>query len=360
MKIAILSPIEESVPPEKYGGTELVVYNIVEELIKRGHEVTLFASGDSKTSAKLFYSYSKKIRVNPDQSLKEMEAKKSVFLGESLSKIRQEKFDIVHTHINWRTLPFLPLIDMPSVHTLHGPLNIDYQLEVYQRYKNANYITISNAQRKPLPYLKYLATVYNGIDIKKFDFNINPENYFSFLGRMSYEKGPEVAAKAAIQSGQKLKMAAKIDLSNKQFYDKYVKPLENKDVVYIGEPNHKEKNILLKNSKALLAPIQWEEPFGLYFIEAMACGTPVIAFKRGSVPEIVIDGKTGYVVDSKKGSTGIVEAIKKINSLSDSQYQKMRVNCRKHVEQNFTIEKMVDGYEKVYKKAITDWEKKNR
>lgn len=354
MKIAMLAPIEESVPPTRYGGTELVIYNLAEGLIKKGHQVTLFASGDSKTAARLSYSYKNKIRTNADQSLKAMELQKTVFLGESLTKIKSEKFDILHTHINWRSLPFLKLLRIKSVHTLHGPLDIDYQADVYKRYKNENYVSISNAQRKPIPNLNYVATIHNGIDVNKFDFNTKPEQYFSFLGRMSQEKGPDIAAKAASQSNQKLKMAAKIDLVNKDFYEKNVKPLENKNIVYIGEIDHKGKNKLLKNAKALLAPILWEEPFGLYFIEAMACGTPVITFNRGSAPEIIKDQETGYLINPKNGVSGIAQAIKKINALSDASYSQMRQNCRKHVEDNFTVGKMVDNYEKIYQKVIKD------
>lgn len=353
MKIAMLAPIEEAVPPQKYGGTELVVYNLVQGLVKNGHRVTLFASGDSKTSAKLEYSYAKKIRTGPNQSIKELEAKKAVFLGESFTKINKGNFDILHTHINWRGLPYLSLLDIKSVHTLHSPLNIDYQKPIYERYEKENYITISNSQRKPISNLNYIGTVYNGIEIEKFFEGKGDGDYFAFLGRFSEAKGPDVAISAALESRQKLKMGAKIDATDDKFYQTKIKPMiDGKNIQYVGELDHPQKNKLLMNAKALIAPLQWEEPFGLYFVEAMASGTPVITFNRGSAPEIIKDGLTGYLVNPSSGTSGIVQAIGKINALSNANYLKMREDCRQHVQNNFTIEKMVDGYEKVYNKIL--------
>lgn len=344
MRIALLAPLEESVPPEKYGGTELIVFYLADILPKRGHDVFLLASGDSKTSAKLMPVSPRSIRKEPHGSdLKIRDALKYIGISKIVKELKKINVDIIHNHIGWRFLPFISFFSAPTITTLHGPLNIKYQKFMYNRFKKCNLVSISNSQRKPLPSLNYVATVYNGIDIKNFDFNERPKDYFAFLGRMSSEKGPVQAIQIAKKAGVKLKMAAKVDAVDVDFFQKKVKPLiDNKQIEFLGEIPKEKKNDFLRNALGLIAPIQWEEPFGLFFTEAMACGTPVITLKKGSAPEVVKNGESGFVSDNLKDA---VKAVKNINKIK-------RQNCRKWVEDNFTSEGMVDNYEKVYQKIL--------
>lgn len=340
----MLSPFEESVPPKKYGGTELVVYNLIEELVKMGHDVTLFATGDSKTSAKLMKIFPQSIRSFSEHiDMKTREALKYMGLGKAIEYLYKKKFDIIHNHIGWRVLPFYKIIDGPVITTLHGPLNVIYQQKVYGAYPGSNYVSISFNQRKPMPQLNFVANVYNGIKIEIFRFYEKPKDYFAFLGRMSPEKGPVQAIEIAKKAGVKLIMAAKVDLADLDYFEKKVKPLvDGKEIKYIGEVDHEGKLELLGNAKALIAPIQWEEPFGLFFTEAMACGTPVISMRRGSVPEILIDGKTGFICKNLDEAAEKIGEIEKIN----------RKDCYNHVKENFSSRKMADEYIAAYKKVI--------
>jgi glycosyltransferase involved in cell wall biosynthesis len=343
MKIAVLSPFEEAVPPIKYGGTELVVYNVVQNLVKLGHQVTLVATGDSKTSAKLFPVFPASIRKIPaTQDAKNRDALKYIGVGKVVSYLNKNKFDVIHNNIGWRVLPFQSLLSAPMVTTLHGPLDIPYQQFVYGEYAKANYISISLSQRRGMPSLNFVANVYNGIEVGKFEFNDRPKDYFAFLGRMSPEKGPVQAIEIAKKAGVKLIMAAKVDAVDKAFFDKNVKPkIDGKQIKFIGEVDHAGKVELLKNAKALLAPIQWEEPFGLFFVEAMACGAPVITMNRGSVPELVIDGKTGFI---GKTNADAVKAVKNIGQLN-------RQDAYEHVAEKFSAMAMTKGYLDAYKKV---------
>lgn len=345
MRIAILAPFEEQVPPQKYGGTELIVYYLCQILPQRGHKVYLFASGDSGTRSQLIPIFPRAIRKEKiAQEMKFREALKYLGVGKLVEELRKIKVDIIHNHLGWRFLPFASFFKCPVLTTLHDPPDISYQKFVYRKFKNYPFVSISKSQRKLLPSLNYAANVYNGIDLKKLIFKEKPEDgYLSFLGRMSPEKGPFEAIQIAKKSGRKLKMAAKIDLVDKKYFEAKIKPLiDGKQIEFMGEIGPKEKNDFLRDSSALLAPLQWEEPFGLFMVEAMACGTPVIAFKRGSAQEIVEHGKTGFVVEDVKEA---VEAVKKIGQIE-------RLACRERVEKNFTAEKMVDNYEKVYSRII--------
>ena len=344
MKIAMLAPFEERVPPVKYGGTELVIYNLVEQLVKMGHEVTLLASGDSLTSAELVKIFPTSIRSNPDiKDVNLRNAYKFMGVGRVVDYLRNNKFDVIHNHIGWRFLPFQNLLDVPVVTTLHGPLDVPYQQKVYGAYADSNFISISLSQRKPMPDLNFIANVYNGLEIEKFKQNYKPKDYFSFLGRMSPEKGPVQAIQIAKKAGVKLVMAAKVDLADKEFFESEVKPLIDDDQVrFIGEVDHDGKIELLRNSKGLIAPIQWEEPFGLFFTEAMICGSPVFAMRRGSVPEIVVDGKTGFICSNEEEMD---EKIKLVDKIS-------RKDCFEHVKNNFSSERMANGYLEAYKKAM--------
>ena len=340
----MLSPFEESVPPLKYGGTELVIYNLTEQLVKMGHEVVLLATGDSKTSANLEITFPEAIRLNGNaQNINLRNTIKFIGIGRILDYLNKNNFDIVHNHIGWRMLFFEKLFNFPMVTTLHGPLDIDYQQIIYDEYKNSNYISISLNQRKPMPHINFVANVYNGIEIEKFQQNYNPQNYFAFLGRMSPEKGPLQAIEIAKKAGVKLIMAAKVDTVDQKFFDEEISHLiDGEQIQFIGEVNHGEKVDFLKNAKALIAPIQWEEPFGLFFTEAMICGTPVIAMKRGSVPEIIIDKETGFICESVNEAA---EKIKDIQSID-------RKKCYEHVRDNFSSEKMMEGYVGAYEKVL--------
>ena len=344
MKIAQIAPFEEPVPPKKYGGTERIVYHLTEELVKNGHNVTLFATGDSKTSAKLLSIFPKALRsIKIGQNLKAREAYKLIGLAKVIGILLKENFDIIHNHIGWRFLPFIKILKTKVVTTLHGPLDIGYQRFIYQKFPNSYYISISKNQREPLPKLNFVGNVYNGIDIRSFPFKEKSGNYLAFLGRMSPEKGPLEAIKIAKKMKMKLVMAAKIDLVDKEYFSKKIEPLiDNRMIKFIGEVGHKKKVQLLQNAKATLVPINWREPFGLVLTESMSCGTPVIAFKRGSVPEIIKDKKTGFIV---KNVDEAVESLKKIDQID-------RRDCRKWVEEKFTSEKMANGYEKIYSKVL--------
>jgi len=344
MKIAQIAPFEETVPPKKYGGTERIVYHITEELVKKGHQVVLFATGDSKTSAKLLPIFPQALRITKiGQNIKAREAYKLIGLAKIIEILLKENFDIIHNHIGWRFLPFIKILKTKIVTTLHGPLDIGYQRFIYQKFPNCYYVSISKNQREPLPKLNFIGNVYNGINIKTFPFKEKSKDYLAFLGRMSSEKGPLEAIKIAKKLKMKLIMAAKIDVVDKEYFSKKIKPLiDNKTIKFIGEIGHKEKVKLLQNAKALLAPINWREPFGLFFVESMACGTPVVAFKRGSVPEIIKDKKTGFIVKNIDEAT---KAVKKIHQIK-------RMDCRKWVEKNFTTKKMANDYEKLYHKLL--------
>jgi len=344
MKIAQIAPFEEAVPPKKYGGTERIVFYLTEELVRRGHKVTLFATGDSKTSAKLFPVFPKALRASKTNlDLKNRESYKFLGVVKIVTALKNKNFDIVHNHIGWRIIPFAPLIKSPLLTTLHGPLDIDYQRAIFKKFPRLPYVSISKSQRKPLPEINFVGNVYNGIDLKTFQFNEKPKNYLAFLGRMSPEKGPVEAIKVAKMAKMKLIMAAKVDVVDREFFSKKVKPLiDGKQIKFIGEVGHKQKNKLLKEAKALVSPIKWREPFGLFLTEAMACGTPVIAFRRGSIPEIIEDGKTGFIVNNVNEMAKAIQKIDRIN----------RRECRKRVEENFSLEKMVDNYEKIYYQVI--------
>lgn len=341
MRIAQLSNLFESVPPKKYGGIERIVYDVTEELINRGHDVTLFATGDSKTRAKLVSVAPKPMR---ELGVRFPEMYALLTLRE-LTK-RSSEFDIIHSHMSEWAITFDEIFKSPLVTTLHGRLDVKEFLEVYRATKGTPLVSISDSQRKPVPDLNYVATVYNGIRIEDFPFGNHRGKYLAFLGRISPEKGTHLAIQVARKLGMNLKIAAKIDKLDQEYFEKEIKAhIDGREIEYIGEVDYQQKGSFLKNAKALLALIQWEEPFGLFFIEAMACGTPVIAWKHGSAPEIIKHGVTGFIVESLEEA---VEAVKNIDAID-------RQACRDHVANNFSVKQMVDGYEKVYKKVIAEY-----
>jgi len=345
MKIAMVAPIEERVPPPKYGGTELVVYNLIEELVRMGHEVTLFATEDSKTSAKLVSYFPHSTRIYPEFKNRRMrEAFTFIAAGKIYNYLSKNNFDIIHNHLGHFLIPFLSSLPIPSVTTFHGQLDVPNEREIFNAYKDENYISISLNQRNLAdPGINFVANVYNGIQSNRFMFFPESKDYFAFLGRFSPEKGPIQAIEIAKRAGVRLIMAGKVDPLDFSFFRRKVGPLiDREQIFFIGEIGHEEKVELLGNAKALLAPIQWEEPFGLYFIEAMICGTPVIVNRRGSAPEIIQNEKTGFLVDSIEES---LEKIKIIDSIN-------RIDCHEHVKNNFSSEKMADGYLKAYESIL--------
>ncbi|MBI5614617.1 glycosyltransferase family 4 protein [Candidatus Gottesmanbacteria bacterium] len=344
LKIAILAPIEETVPPTKYGGTELVVFNLITQLVKRGHDVTLYGTGDSVAPCKIVPIVEKAIRTIPpyDTDPKARETAKWIGIGKILSEVQKDEYDIVHSNIGWRMALFGKSVKAPLITTLHGPIGDPYTSAAYSAVPNLPFVSISNNQRKGLPSLNFVDTVYNGIDVSKFPFVEKPEEYLLFLGRFSPEKGPEIAIEVAKRTGKRLIIAAKIDQVDRAFYEKHASKIDGKQIQFVGEISFDEKVKLLGGASALLAPIQWEEPFGLNVTEAMACGTPVLGCPRGSFPEIITDGKTGFLSATVDEMVGRVADIASID----------RRECRTRVETYFSIEKMADGYERVYEKVM--------
>lgn len=343
MKIAQLSSLIERTPPKRYGGIERVVHYLTEELVKRGHDVTLFASGDSETHAKLVASSSRSLR-----QLHTADASAFTMLNITRVYKMADDFDIIHNHIDFLAFPAAYFSPTPTINTFHGQFNLENR-NIFEEYKNLNFISISDAQRQQGPALNWLATIHHGIQIEKFPFKDKPKDYLLFVGRISLEKGTHIAMDVALALDKELIIAAKLDKVDVDYFNKYVAPrLSNGKIHWVGEVNDRKRNKLMSEALCLLHPITWREPFGLNMIEAMACGCPVVAFNKGSTPEIVIDNKTGFVVEKEKE---MIKAIEKIGSIS-------RKKCRMYVEQNFSLKKMVDAYEKVYHE-IVDGQKRN-
>jgi len=340
MKIAQVAPLYESVPPKYYGGTERVVSYLTEELVKMGHEVTLFASGDSKTNAKLISPVPESLR------LAHMGAEESVvyhtLLLEEVFK-HAKSFDIVHFHTDCIHFPLARRYNLTHVTTLHGRLDLPCLSSLYKEFREMPVVSISNSQRAPLPRLNYQGTVYHGLPKNLYNFHKKGSNYLAFLGRISPEKGPDRAIKIAREAGIELKIAAKVDKTDKNYFNDIIKPLlKEPKIEFIGEIGEKEKGEFLGNALALLFPIDWPEPFGMVMIEALACGTPVIAYRRGSVPEIIEDEVNGFIVDNLKSAVNAINNIEKID----------RKTCRLTFEKRFSASRMGRNYLKVYNAII--------
>lgn len=338
MKIAQVAPLWERVPPPNYGGIELVVSRLTDELVRRGHEVTLFASGDSQTLAKLEAVYPRALRL--ETSVQEYAAYEAL----ELSKVYQQaaEFDIIHAHVGISALPLASLVSTVTVHTLHGNFTQDNR-NVFSHHQKQAYISISNAQRQI--NLNYVGTVYNGIEPEDYPFIAQPQTpgYLAFLGRFSPEKGPHHAIAIAKQSGWRLKMAGKVDVVDSTFFDQEIAPhIDGQQIEYLGEINHAEKAELLGNAAITLFPITWQEPFGLVMIESMATGTPVIAMNLGSVQEVIDHGKTGFVCQSHEEMAAMIPAALELN----------RRTCREYVKNKFSVNQMVNDYEAVYQKIL--------
>ncbi|MBD2314707.1 glycosyltransferase family 4 protein [Desertifilum sp. FACHB-1129] len=342
MRIAQVSPLVERVPPPAYGGIEQIVSLLTDELVRRGHEVTLFASGDSITSAQLESVHPRALRL--DSSVKEY----GIYDMLQLSQVyeRASEFDIIHSHMGCATLPYAQLVKTPTVHTLHGIFTPDNE-KLFTHARRQPYVSISNAQREPRLNLNCVATVYNGIDLSQYTFRAQPENppYLAFLGRLSPEKGPHIAIEIAKRSGWHLKMAGKVDAVDVDYFENVIKPeIDGRQIEYFGEVTQSEKAALLEGAVATLFTITWREPFGLVMVESMASGTPVIGMRMGSAPEVIAHGQTGFLCDN------IEEAIAAIDQVS----QLNRHDCREHVQNRFSVQKMVDGYEAVYQQLLAE------
>ncbi len=341
----LIAPFEEPVPPHKYGGTELVVANITEELVARGHEVYLAASGESKTSAQLLPIVPQALRALPREEFdKTRDYRKFAGMAKILQFIKDVNPDIVHNHLNWRLVTFSDFITQPMMTTTHGPLTSVFERLSYTSFPRGNYISISDNQRKALPEINWVRTVYNGIDTSKFELGEGKGDYFVFLGRTTPEKGLAELCKLFSGTKHRLKIAAKIDPVDQEYYDSKIKPfVDGNQIEYVGEVDHEGKNRLLKDAKGLVMWLNWEEPFGLVVVEAMACGTPVVINARGSMPELIVDGKTGFLVNTLEEMKQKLDEVDKID----------RHACRRHVEENFTVAKMVDSYLEVAEQLIS-------
>ncbi|QQG44233.1 MAG: glycosyltransferase family 4 protein [Candidatus Roizmanbacteria bacterium] len=360
MKIAQVAPLWESIPPPKYGGTERIVYYLTEGLVKKGHDVTLFASGDSQTSAKLVSVYPRPLfRDNiPWTNI--------MYPLLNITEVfdRQEQFDIIHIHLNkssdYIALPMAVPIKKKVLFTFHFPYPIANNHKdrhtVLQKYKDLQYTSISNSQRQGGENLNWIKTVYNGIDINLYKVHENKGEYLLWLGKFNPDKGTKDAILTAKKLGMKIFLAGKIDeLENadSNYYHQEIKPLiDNKQVVPLGELCDKDKNKIYGDALAFLNPIKWNEPFGLVMAEAQASGTPVISYANGAAPEIIKDGINGFLVNESEGIDGLTKAVEKLRSLSDEEYIHMRQAARKNIEENFSIKRMVNEYEKAYNQIL--------
>lgn len=340
MKIAQVAPLFESVPPRTYGGTERVVHYLTEELISQGHEVVLYASGDSRTRARLRAIVPEALRLSGKHS--EPLPWQVLQLDAVMREARD--FDVIHFHTDFLHFPlWRHLMSVPQLSTLHGRLDLTALQPVFAEFRDMPVVSISNHQRLPLPAARWTATVYNGLPETLYDFQPRAGDYLAFLGRISPEKGPETAIAIALRAGIPLRMAAKVDPMDRAYFEARVRPLLREPLVeYLGEVDERGKNELLGGAMALLFPVDWPEPFGLAMVEALACGTPVIAYRRGSVPEIMTDGVTGYIVDGVEDAVAALGRIDRID----------RHACRRHFEARFSARRMGDGYLDVYRRLI--------
>jgi glycosyltransferase involved in cell wall biosynthesis len=339
MRIAQVAPLHESVPPKLYGGTERVVSYLTEELVRQGHDVTLFASGDSMTSAQLVPVSAEALRLDP--SVVDRLAHHVIMLEEMFRL--KNSFDIVHFHIDYLHFPLTRRENLVHLTTLHGRLDLPDLQPLYRTYPEMPVVSISDAQRKPLPWVNWLGTVHHGMPENSLSLGSGKGNYLAFLGRISPEKGLDTAIAVAKRVQVPLKIAAKIDQADQEYFDLRIQPLLDHPLIeFIGEIGYKQKNEFLRNAMALLFPIRWPEPFGLVMIEAMACGTPVIAFPGGSVREVIENGLSGFIVNDIEEA---VQAVSRIHELD-------RNICRRRFEKRFTAQRMTRDYIRLYERLV--------
>jgi glycosyltransferase involved in cell wall biosynthesis len=340
MHIAQVAPLTEAIPPKLYGGTERVVSWLTEELIGLGHDVTLFASGDSVTSAQLDAVWPRALRL--DGAVRDPNALHMVML-ERVHQ-RAAEFDFIHFHLDYYPFSLFSRQPVPFVTTLHGRLDLPEHQPVFDTFPSVPVVSISNAQRRPLPQANWVRTVHHGLPETLLQPKSVKPSYFAFLGRIAPEKGVDRAIRISQHCGVPLKIAAKVDSVDREYFEERIRPMmKAADVDYIGEISDAQKAEFLSGATVLLVPIDWPEPFGLVMIEAMACGTPVIAFNRGSVPEVIEDGLTGFIVEDINGAIGAVD---RLNHLS-------RQTIRRRFEERFTARRMAQDYLAVYR-GLTD------
>jgi glycosyltransferase involved in cell wall biosynthesis len=339
MRIAQVAPLTEAVPPKFYGGTERVVHWLTEELVALGHDVTLYASGDSQTSAKLEAAWPRALRL--DGSVRDPNALHMLML----ERVRQraDDFDFLHFHLDYYPFSIFSRYHTPFITTLHGRLDLPEHQPLFATFPSIPIVSISDAQRRPIPHAGWVNTVYHGLPEKMLTPQPVKPQYLAFLGRIAPEKRVDRAIRVALECGIPLKIAAKVDRVDREYYDEQIKPMiDGKNIEYIGEITDAQKSEFLSGAVALMTPIDWPEPFGLVMIEAMACGTPVIAFNRGSVPEVVDEGVTGFIVEDEKSAIGAVYRLPELS----------RAGVRKRFEERFTARRMAQDYLAVYRQLM--------
>lgn len=351
LRIAQIAPLYESVPPRLYGGTERVVSNLTEELVKMGHDVTLFASGDSVTNAKLVGTEQQALRLDPECR---DEIGPHILQLEQVMQ-RAEEFDVLHFHLGYLHFPLVRRLAVPHVTTQHGRLDLPRTKSLFAEYGDLPLVSISDSQASTLPFLDWRSTVYHGLPIDRHRPSYRPGDYFAFLGRISSEKRPDRAIAIAKALGVPLRIAAKVDKADAAYYRDQIEPLLDDPLIeYVGEIDEAQKADFLGGARALLFPIDWPEPFGLVMIEAMACGTPVVAFGCGSVPELIDDGVTGYIVSDLDAA---IDAAARAHTLD-------RRVCRATFERRFSSARMARDYLAVYADVManqrTDSERRAR
>ena len=338
MKIAQVAPLIEAVPPKFYGGTERVVAYLTDALVELGHEVTLFASGDSGTKAQLAPAWPRALRLDPSV----VDPFAPLFMQLDSVARRIDEFDVVHSHLDYFGYPTIRLLKAPGVTTLHGRLDLPELGPLYTQYGDMPVVSISDSQREPLPHANYVATIHHGLPTDLLHKGPGGK-YLAFLGRISPEKAPDAAIRIAAAARMPLKIAAKVDRVDQEYFKTKIEPLlAGADVEFIGEIGEHQKSAFLGNAAALVFPIAWREPFGLVMIEAMACGTPVVAFRNGSVPEVLENGLTGFIVEDEAQA---IEAIKDIRDLD-------RHRVRAEFDRRFTAHHMARNYIKLYTQLI--------
>jgi glycosyltransferase involved in cell wall biosynthesis len=339
LRIAQVAPLYESVPPPRYGGTERIVSYLTEELVRRGHAVTLFASGDSTTAAHLVPCAPKALRLDQPR-----DAVLRHFLELETVSSAADAFDVIHGHTDYLTLPFARSVSTPTILTLHGRLDLPDLPALFARYPDVPLVSISDSQRAPFgAQSTWAGTVHHGIPLAGYPFSAAPGEYLVFIGRVSPEKGLDLAIRIAEAVGLPLRVGAKVDAADQRYFDSVIRPLLGSPLVeFIGEVDEATKVELLGHARALLFTIDWPEPFGLVMLEAMACGTPVVARPCGAVPEVLVDGVTGFLGE---GLDDLIAAVRAVDRLD-------RAACRAHVEANFSVGRMADGYEALYRKLL--------
>jgi len=341
LRIAQLGPLYERIPPHLYGGTERVVSYLTEELVRRGHDVTLFASGDSVTSAKLVPGSPRSLR------LEGLATSGPILHLPMLADLYEnaQRFDVIHSHLDYWCFPFTRLCPTPTVVTMHGRLDLEEWKPIYDRFSYVPLVSISDSQRTPIPHMNWIGTAYHGLPPDVLEFNPNPGEYLAFLGRICPEKRVDIAIEVALKVGIPFKIAAKVDAVDQEYFDAIIKPmLCPPDVELIGEISEHEKSDFLGKAIALLFTIDWPEPLGLAMIESFACGVPVIARPCGSVPEIVTHGTTGFIASS---IDELVAAVKRVDQIS-------RADCRAEFDSRFTTTHMAERYEELYGNLIAE------